>query len=106
MEYLVIFASRSRLIHSNSGLLANILRSFCTAALTRRSELGFIYIGCRFNEQMLRTYARQISKRSKGPHFAVMQGDRLTRNERRFLAEYDIMLIDMSLDCFAGRLIG
>lgn len=72
---------------------------------TRRSVLGFIYLGCRFDDQMLRTYARQISKRSKGPHFAVMQGDKLTRNERRFLAEYDIMLIDMPIDRFVERLI-
>lgn len=63
----------------------------------RRSGLGFLFMGCRFNDQMLRTYGRQIIKRSRGPHYAVMNSEDLTRNERRFLAENDITLIDMPL---------
>lgn len=53
----------------------------------RRGELGFVFLGCRFNDQMLRTYARQIQKRSRGPHYAVFETDNLSRMERRFVAE-------------------
>ena len=37
---------------------------------------GFVFLGCRFHDQMLRTYARQIIKRSKGPHYAVAETSR------------------------------
>ncbi|MEW6256976.1 MAG: SIR2 family protein [Pseudomonadota bacterium] len=63
----------------------------------RRSFRGFVFLGCRFHDQMLRTYARQIMKRSRGPHFAVMDADTLTRNEARFLAEQEIALLDLPL---------
>lgn len=72
----------------------------------RRGALGFVFLGCRFDDQMLRTYARQIGKRSAGPHFAVMRSDLLTKNERRFLADHDILLLDMPLDHFVRRLVG
>lgn len=64
----------------------------------RRAFRGFLFLGCRFHDQMLRTYARQIMKRSRGPHFAVMQADALTRNEARFLAEQEIALLDLPLE--------
>ena len=32
----------------------------------RRETLGFVYLGCRFHDQLLRNYARQIAKRSGG----------------------------------------
>lgn len=63
----------------------------------RRTDRGFLFLGGRFHDQMLRTYARQIMKRSAGPHFAVMGAENLTRNEGRFLAENDITLIDLPL---------
>ena len=72
----------------------------------RRGALGFLFLGCRFHDQMLRTYARQILKRSKGPHYAVMSGEALTRNERRFLAENGITLIDMPLHRAVDLLVG
>jgi hypothetical protein len=56
----------------------------------RRSDLGFVFIGCRFHDQMLRAFARQILKRSKGPHFAVFDHDDLTRMEQRLMAELHI----------------
>jgi hypothetical protein len=31
----------------------------------RHSELGFVFLGCRFNDQLPRAFARQITKRSK-----------------------------------------
>lgn len=71
---------------------------------TRRSNRGFLFLGCRFHDQMLRTYARQIMKRSKGPHYAIMDQAALTRNERRFLAGQGITLIDMPLSTAAARL--
>ncbi len=63
----------------------------------RRQALGFLFLGCRFDDQMLRTYARQIIKRSKGPHFAVIPAAALTKNERRFLATQGIVALDLPL---------
>ncbi|MBZ8135258.1 SIR2 family protein [Afifella sp. IM 167] len=53
---------------------------------TRRSGRGFLFVGCRFDDQTLRIYARQIMKRSRGPHFALVDPATLTRNELRFFA--------------------
>lgn len=64
---------------------------------TRRSTRGFLFLGCRFHDQMLRTYARQIVKRSAGPHACVADLATLTVNERRFLAAEGIALIDLPL---------
>lgn len=63
----------------------------------RRAERGFLFLGCRFHDQMLRTYARQIMKRSSGPHYAVADAGVLTANETRFLAAERITLIDLPL---------
>jgi hypothetical protein len=57
------------------------------AVIDRRGTRAFLYLGCRFHDQMLRTYARQIAKRSAPPHYAVIEPDvELTLNERRFFA--------------------
>ena len=61
----------------------------------RRTERGFLFIGCHFHDQMLRTYARQIMKRSTGPHYAIVEPDTLTRNEIRFLTAQGIEPIAM-----------
>jgi len=61
----------------------------------RRTDRGFLFIGCRFNDQMLRIYARQIIKRSHGPHFAVLDAEGLTKNEQRFLAASAITVVDL-----------
>jgi hypothetical protein len=63
----------------------------------RRQARGFLCLGCRFDDQMLRTYARQIKKRSTGPHHAVADAAALTGNELRFLAAEEITLIDLPL---------
>ena len=63
----------------------------------RRTALGFVFLGCRFDDQMLRTFARQIAKRSAGPRIWVAEESSLTRNERAFLAEQSIILIDAPL---------
>jgi len=74
------------------------------AVVTRRSQCGFVFLGCRFNDQLSRTYARQIMKRSLGPHFAVLVRDNITRNEQRFLDEQEISVINRSLAEVAAEL--
>ncbi|WP_245579971.1 SIR2 family NAD-dependent protein deacylase [Niveispirillum irakense] len=67
------------------------------AVKERRRSRGFLYIGCRFHDQLLRTYARQVSKRSGERHFALVDPDILTRNEVRFLGEQGITPIALPL---------
>lgn len=68
----------------------------------RRTGRHFLFLGCRFNNQLDRLFARQIMKRSSDQHWALLEGE-LTRNEARFLAEQHIERIDMSLDEFQAR---
>jgi SIR2-like domain len=56
------------------------------AVKERRGQLGFVFLGCRFHDQLLRTFARQIAKRSMGPHY-ILFSEPPTRMERRFAAE-------------------
>ncbi len=63
----------------------------------RRTERSFLFIGCRFHDQLLRSYARQVTKRSMGPHFAIVEPDALTKNERRFVVSQGITPIAMPL---------
>ncbi|WP_448030572.1 SIR2 family NAD-dependent protein deacylase [Bradyrhizobium liaoningense] len=51
----------------------------------RRTGRSFLFLGCRFNDQLLRTYVRQVSKRSGDIHYAVVEPDMLSKNELRFL---------------------
>lgn len=66
------------------------------AVIERRASRGFAFFGCRFVSQTERIFARQIMKRSAGPHYAVISGE-LSRNEVRFLDEQNIVRIDMPL---------
>jgi hypothetical protein len=60
----------------------------------RREKLGFVYLGCRFHDQLLRNYARQIAKRSSGPRFAVVDPRHgTTRNEQRLFAELEVRVL-------------
>ncbi|MDG3439220.1 SIR2 family NAD-dependent protein deacylase [Nitrospirillum amazonense] len=52
----------------------------------RRHGRGFLFVGCRFHDQLLRTYARQVSKRSGDRHYVVVEPATLTRNEVKFFA--------------------
>lgn len=63
----------------------------------RRTGMDFLFVGCSFNDQLLRTYARQIMKRSSARHYAVVDVASLTRNEARFLQEQNIAIIDLPL---------
>jgi len=69
----------------------------------RRAGLGFVFLGCRFNDQLPRAFARQIMKRSQGPHYAVLP-DEPTRMEARFLDEQGITRIALPLAEAAGQL--
>jgi hypothetical protein len=71
----------------------------------RRRSLGFVFLGCRFNDQLPRAFARQIMKRSHGPHYAVLVGEP-TRMEARFLAEQGITRIAMPLADASAALTG
>ena len=46
--------------------------------LALRTGHHFLYLGCRLNDQLQRTFARQIMKRSSDQHWAVLPGE-LTR---------------------------
>jgi len=72
----------------------------------RRTERSFVFIGCRFNDQLLRTYARQITKRSSTTHYAIVEPQTLTRNELRFMVEQGLTPIAMPLAPAVGILTG
>ncbi|WP_404385921.1 SIR2 family NAD-dependent protein deacylase [Caenispirillum salinarum] len=61
-----------------------------------RTDRGFVFLGCRFYDQMLRTYARQIMKRSRGPHICVVPAE-TTKNEDKFFDEQGITVLRMPL---------
>jgi len=62
-----------------------------------REGRGFLFLGCRFYDQILRSFARAFLKRSAGPHYAVLPVDELTKNEVKFLASENITPISLSL---------
>ena len=64
-----------------------------------RVNSHFLFLGCRFNHQLTRSYARQIMKRSSAKHWAVIEGS-LTRMEEKFLEEQGIARIEMPLAAF------
>jgi len=68
-----------------------------------RKDKHFLFLGCRFQSQIERTWARQIIKRSSAAHWAVLTSP-LTKNETRFLIEQNIKQLDLPLDVFAHKL--
>jgi hypothetical protein len=70
-----------------------------------RTGRNFLFLGCRFDDQLTRCFARQIMKRSSDRHWAVLPTEP-TRMEARFLAEQNITRINLSLAEFAPLLIG
>ncbi|WP_395666751.1 SIR2 family NAD-dependent protein deacylase [Methylocella sp.] len=68
-----------------------------------RRGKSFLFVGCRFANQLERSFARQIMKRSSDRHWAVLPGTP-TKNEERFLAEQNIARIDMSVEDFVAKL--
>lgn len=69
----------------------------------RRTGRPLLFLGCRFDDQMLRTFARQIGKRSAEGHVAVMPGP-LTRMEARFLDELGITWLDLPVAALSEML--
>ena len=65
---------------------------------------NLLFLGYRFNDQLDRTWARQIAKRSGGKHWAVLP-EAPTRNETRFFEEVGITPIMMPLADFAAALM-
>jgi hypothetical protein len=70
-----------------------------------RAGRNFLFLGCRFSEQLERVFARQIMKRSSDKHWAVLP-EPPTRNEARFLDEQNITRIEMPLSDFVASLQG
>lgn len=68
-----------------------------------RTGSNFLFLGCRFDNQLTRTYARQVMKRSSDRHWAVISGP-LSRMEQKFLQEQNITRIDLPLAQFADWL--
>ena len=81
----------------------DIQRPIPEAVQERRTGRPFLFLGCRFDDQMLRTFARQIAKRSAPGHVAVMPGP-LTRMEARFLEEMGITRIDLPVSAVVEAL--
>jgi len=65
-----------------------------------RTGRNFLFLGCRFDDQLTRCFARQIMKRSSDQHWAVLP-EEPTRMEARFLQEQNITRIAMPLAQFA-----
>jgi len=68
-----------------------------------RTGRHFLFMGCRFDDQLTRSFARQIMKRSSDQHWAVLP-DEPTRMEARFLEEQGITRIALPLAEFADAL--
>ena len=59
----------------------------------RRASLGFVFLGCRLNDQTLRAYARQLLKRTGGRHFIVVEPGLPTKNEQRFIRDHNLTVL-------------
>lgn len=71
------------------------------AVQAHRTGRSFLFLGCRFDDQLTRCFARQIMKRSSDQHWAVLPQEP-TRMEARFLQEQNIERIAMPLAQFAA----
>jgi hypothetical protein len=71
----------------------------------RRTDRSFLFLGCRFNDQLLRTYARQISKRSAAPHYVIVEPTSILKNELRFFESQGLIPIVSPLQEAVARLI-
>lgn len=69
-----------------------------------RTGRNFLFLGCRFDDQLTRCFARQIMKRSSDHHWAVLPNEP-TRMEARFLQEQGITRINMPLAQFAEQMV-
>lgn len=70
----------------------------------KRKGRHFLFVGCRFADQLERQFARQVMKRSSNRHWAVLP-ETPTRNEQKFLDDYGIVRIAAPLSDFAEALM-
>ena len=70
----------------------------------RRTGRPFLFLGCRFDDQMLRIFARQIAKRSAEGHVAVFEGAP-SRMERKFFEELGVTVLDLPLSAVTDVLM-
>ena len=71
-----------------------------------RTDRSFLFLGCRFYDQILRSFARSIIKRSSGQSYAVVPAEGLTPNEIRFFATERITPLPIPLADAAALLTG
>lgn len=71
----------------------------------RRTGKSFLFMGCRFRDQIERAFAKQIIKRSGAGHVAIIAGE-LTKNESKFLDSHEIERIDLPLADAVEALVG
>jgi hypothetical protein len=67
-----------------------------------RTDRNFLFLGCRFINQVERIFAWQIMKRSSEKHWAVLP-ETPTKNELKFLERYNVERIDMPLAEFMAK---
>ena len=67
-----------------------------------RTGRHFLFLGCRLDDQLTRSFARQIMKRSSDQHWAILP-DEPTRMEAHFLQEQNMTRTPMSLAEFANQ---
>ncbi|CCD84334.1 conserved protein of unknown function [Bradyrhizobium sp. ORS 285] len=72
----------------------------------RRTDRGFLFIGCRFNDQLLRTYGRQVIKRSGSEHYVLVEPDTLSKNELKFFIAERLIPIAIPLARATEIIIG
>ncbi|MGC2395656.1 MAG: SIR2 family protein [Rhodomicrobium sp.] len=68
-----------------------------------RKGRHFLFMGCRFSTQLERIFARQVIKRSSDRHWAILN-EEPTRNETRFLSQYNIQRIPLPLSALTALL--
>jgi hypothetical protein len=71
----------------------------------RRVGRSFLFLGCRFDNEVVRTFARQIAKRSAGRHWAVL-AEEPSRNEQRFFETHNIERVPLPLGELVAALAG
>jgi hypothetical protein len=72
----------------------------------RRTGRRFLFIGCRFHDQLLRTYGRQVMKRSDPQHFVLVDREGLTKNEARFFISQGMIPIAVPIERAVDLLAG
>lgn len=62
----------------------------------RRTGRNFLFIGCRFDAEIQRTFGRQVSKRSADTHWAII-AEEPSKNEAKFMERQGIQQVALPL---------